>query len=341
MKRLVMAAVLLAVASTARAQTSDCPAGVPNAVLPGDIGRNAARDVCLRTKDVFQLLAPQLGAAITGGNPVLGQGGTLGGLGHFTVEARITAVLNGDVPNITDWPGLATTQPPTSQELATSPFPVPMPVVDGAVGIFKGFPLGLTNVGGIDLLLSAAYLPTIDQEEIKITPETNLKFGYGARIGLLQESLLVPGLSATWMKRDLPTTTMTGSGTFTGTSMSFTMEDAAIKTTSWRLIASKSFILFGLAAGYGQDRYDESARFSGSATVATQTTTFTPFTLSHKMTRSNLFANANINILLLKLVGEIGQVSGGDLETAPFNTFSGGKADDARMYASFALRFNW
>jgi hypothetical protein len=339
MKRLGMLLGLVALASTAQAQT-DCPAAQTGAILtPAQQGQNASRDVCLRSKDVFSLLAPQLGAAITGGNAVLGQGGTLGGIGKFTVEARVTAVLNGDVPDVTGWPGLQTSAP-TSQTLETKPFPVPMPVIDGALGIFKGIPLGLTNVGGVDLLVSATYIPTVDQDEIKITPDANTKFGYGARIGLLQESLVVPGLSATWMKRDLPTTTITGTGNFTGTSMSFTLGDAAVKTTSWRVVASKSLIIFGLAAGYGRDSYDQSATFSGSATVLTQNTTFSPFTLTSKMTRSNVFANASINLLLLKIVGEIGQVSGGD--AAPtFNTFSGGKVDDARTYASAALRFSW
>ena len=336
MKRLGIAAALAMMATTAQAQATDCPAAVA-----GISGQNAARDVCLRTKDVYQLLAPQLAAAITGGNAVLGQGGTLGGLGHFTVEARVTAVLDGDVPELTQWTAPSTTAP-ASQELATKNSLVPMPVIDGAIGIFKGLPLGLTNVGGIDLLGSVAYIPQYDGEEFSITPETSIRFGYGVRVGLLQESLLIPGLAATWMKRDLPTTTMSGSTSFTGSSLAFEMKDASIKTTSWRIVASKSFILFGLAAGYGQDKYDETASFSGSATVLTQTTTFAPFALDHQMTRSNLFANASINLLLLKLVAEVGQVSGGDLTSAPFNTFTdGARADDSRTYASIGLRFGW
>ena len=341
MKRLGMVLGLAVLAATPAQAQTDCPAAVTTPITPAQGGQNAARDICLRTKDVFQLLAPQLGAAMTGGNPVLGQGGTLGGIGKFTVEARVISVINGDVPNPGNW-SAPSTSAPAPQELATLPFPVPLPAVDGALGIFKGLPLGLTNVGGIDLLVSAAYIPTLDKDDFKITPETNLKFGYGARIGLLQESLVVPGLSATWMKRDLPTTTMTGSASLTGSSMSFTMADASIKTTSWRVIASKSLIVFGLAAGFGQDSYDESASFSGSATTTlTGTTNFGPFDLAHKMTRTNYFANASINLLLLKIVGEIGQVSGGELSPAPFNTFSGGAANDSRLYGSVGLRFSW
>ena len=31
--------------------------------------------------------------------------------------------------------------------------------MDAAIGLFKGLPLGVTNVGGVDLLLSASYVP--------------------------------------------------------------------------------------------------------------------------------------------------------------------------------------
>jgi hypothetical protein len=320
-------------ASTAQAQATDCPAST---ILPS--AQNGARDICLRTKDLFQLLAPQLGVSITGGNPVLGQGGTLGGLGHFTVEARAIAVM-GDIPDLPNWSAPSITAP-TAQELPSKNFPIGLPAVDGAIGVFKGLPLGLTNVGGIDLLLSAAYIPTVKQDNFEVTPDQNLKFGYGARVGLLQESLLIPGLSATWMKRDLPTTTITGSTTG-ATSMSFTMSDAAIKTTAWRLVASKSLILFGLAAGVGQDSYDEQATFAGSATSTSGSANFGPFTVANSMKRTTYFGNASINLLLLKIVGEIGQVSGGEVTPTPFNTFSTGKPDDTRLYGSVGLRFSW
>lgn len=347
MKRIGIALGLILTATTAplfdrgelRAQ-ADCPAAVASPITPAQFGQNASRDVCLRTKDVFQLLAPQLGVSMTGGNPVLGQGGTLGGLGHFTVEARAIAVM-GDIPEVNNWPAPSTSAP-AAQELASKNFPVGLPALDGAIGVFKGLPFGLTNVGGIDLLLSAVYIPTVDQDNFKITPEQNLKFGYGARVGLLQESLVIPGVSATWMKRDLPTTTLEGSNTTATSSMSFTMSDASIKTTSWRLIASKSLIVFGLAAGVGQDKYTQTASLAGSATTALSPTA-TSFTvdMDNSMTRTNYFANASINLLLLKIVGEVGQVSGGDVSPAPFNTFSSGKADDTRLYGSVGLRFSW
>jgi hypothetical protein len=335
MKRLGVAAALLVLASTAQAQT-DCPAATA-----GNSAQNAARDVCLQAKDVFQLLAPQLGVSITGGNATLGQGGTLGGLGHFTVEARATGAV-ADYPDFTQWPTPRTTTP-TSQQLPSKSSFIGLPAVDGALGIFKGLPLGLTNVGGVDLLLSASYVPTYGKsgDQFTVTPTTNLKWGYGVRVGALQESLLVPGVSVTWMKRDLPTTTVTG----TAPNLTMSMSNAAIKTSSWRVVASKSLILFGLAAGVGQDKYDESASFSGTASSTllgiTASQPFGPFSLAQQMTRTSYFADVSMNLLLIKLVGEIGQVSGGTLLPAPANTFSKGAANDSRLYGGVGVRFNW
>jgi hypothetical protein len=333
MKRLGIAAVLMTAVAGAASAQGTCPAST---VAPS--AQNGSRDICLRATDLYQLMAPQLGVSITGGNPVLGQGGTLGGIGHFTVEARAIAVM-GDIPDLPNWSAPSITVP-ASQQLASKDFPVGLPAVDGAVGLFKGLPLGLTNVGGIDALVSAVYIPNVDQNGFKVTPETNLKFGYGARVGVLQESLLIPGLSVTWMKRDLPTTTLEGATTG-ATNMSFKLSNFSEKTTAWRIVASKSLILFGLAAGYGQDKYESAVTFSGTSTSTVGSSTFGPFDFGNSMTRSTMFANASINLLLLKIVGEVGQVSGGDLAVPPFNTFSSGKADDTRLYGSVGVRFSW
>src|SRR5918999_3451529 len=88
-------------ASTLRAQgidTQRCPPGSVNAFGVPDQTR-AAQDACQKAIDLFKYLAPQLGTAITGGNATLGQGGALGGLGHFSVGLRVNGVM-GSLPNI-------------------------------------------------------------------------------------------------------------------------------------------------------------------------------------------------------------------------------------------------
>ena len=45
--------------------------------------QSACRTPAQQAVDVFQFMAPQLGLALAGGNATLGQGGALGGFGHF------------------------------------------------------------------------------------------------------------------------------------------------------------------------------------------------------------------------------------------------------------------
>jgi hypothetical protein len=44
-------------------------------------------------------------------------------------------------------------------------------------------------------------------------------------------------------------------------------------------------------------------------------------------------------MLLMKVVGEVGMVSGGTIDT--YNTFSGKRADDSRLYGSVGLRLGF
>jgi hypothetical protein len=212
-----------------------------------------------------------------------------------------------------------------------------LPAVDLAVGLWKGLPLALSNVGGIDLLLSATYIPEISTDNVSVTPESNLQIGYGARVGLLQESLLLPGLGVSFMKRDLPKTTIVG---FTDND-SLEVRDLDFKTTAWRITASKSLILFTIAAGVGQDMYEASTTIAATinelAPVGRQT--MTPVTVKPpKMTRTNYFADVSMNILLAKIVGTIGMVSGGDMDT--YNQFDTA-ADASRLYGSVGLRIGF
>lgn len=318
--RFVLAAGLVAMAAaSANAQDARCTGAAMG-----------TEDACQKAIDLFQYMAPQLGTVIAGGNATLGQGGTLGGLGHWTVGLRANAVM-GSIPNVDD----ASTAPdplagsPQSTNYEPKGQVLGLPAVDAAVGLFKGLPLGLTNVGGVDLLLSAWYIPEYSGEGVEVTTDDgSLKLGYGARIGLLQESLVVPGVSVTWMKRDLPVLSVLAQAA-TG---QLNVEALDVQTTSWRIVASKSLMMFGLAAGYGKDAYKSSATVSAS--IATETTG--PVEVAQKVDRTSLFANVSMNLLVLKFVGEIGQVSGGDIAT--YNTFGDKPADSSRLYGSVGLR---
>jgi hypothetical protein len=333
MKRLLALCLSLVVSGSAVAQqvSSACPAGTTTAGIP-DRNR-ATQDACQQAIDLFQLMAPQLGVAITGGNATLGQGGALGGLGHFVVEVRAN-VLAGTVPQL-QTPSTQGAQQRTSYPTKTQV--LGLPSIDGSIGIFKGLPLGLTNVGGVDLLLSAFYVPKVTADNVTVDPDSPLKIGYGVRISALQESLLVPGVSLTYFRRDLPKTTITG----TSGGDSLIIRGLEDKTTAWRLVASKSLILFGLAAGVGQDKYDAKTGVQGvvSGTFASLTNPRSDvIPLTQKLTRTNYFADVSLNMLLAKVVGEIGMVSGGSIST--YNKFKSAP-DKSRLYGSLGVRLGF
>ena len=315
---LYAAAIFAATAVSANAQANTCAPGV-------------TQDACQKAVDIYQYLAPQLGTAITGGNATLGQGGALGGLGHFSIGVRVNGV-KGTLPQVDDPSATPVLTGARSTAYPTKDGYIPMPTIDGAVGIFKGIPLPVTNVGGVDLLVSASYIPSVDEDDISIDPDNPLKLGYGVRVSALQESIVTPGVSFTYLKRDLPVLSLTG----TSANSTLHIEDLTEKTSAWRIVASKSFVLFGIAAGYGQDSYKSSA--SANATISGQTSS--TISVAQKMTRNNMFADLSLNLPIFKLIGEVGQVSGG---TAPstVNTFPGKGIVDSRLYASLGFRLSW
>jgi hypothetical protein len=332
----VAALALTAQAAGAQVDTQRCPPGTVNGLGVPDQAR-ASQDACQKAIDLFKYMAPQLGTSITGGNATLGQGSSLGGLGHFSVGVRVNAV-QGSLPQIQNVTPAVTGAASTKFDTKTQI--IPMPTADLAIGLFKGIPLAITNVGGVDLLVSAAYLPEFDGNGVSVkVPNGSLKVGYGVRVGIIQESILTPGISVSYLRRDLPTVNIVGN---TGND-SLAVNGLSLKTNAWRVVASKSLLLFGLAAGVGQDKYESSTDIS--AHVAARTVPPTPAAnagpvgLSQTLTRTNYFADLSINLLILKLTGEIGQVSGGTINT--FNTFSGKQAADSRVYGSVGARFGF
>ena len=324
-RSIAVALVSVGFASTAQAQGGG---GTAHASCTG-----VSADACQQAVDFFHYMAPQLGTAMTGGNTTLAQGGNLGGLRlglvpKFAIGLRVNAV-QGNVPdyNPAAQP-LGTTSPPQNN-LTTSGSILPLPSLDAAVGVFGGIPLALSNVGGVDLLLNASYVPKIDGDDLTIDPDKSLAFGYGIRVGLLQESLVVPGVGISYMIRKFPVTTLSAA---TG-GASVTVDDLDLQSNAWRLTVSKSLLLFGVAAGVGQDTYKASTNIS--ATLPAPAPAVGPFKLDSKVTRTNYFADVSMNLFVLKLVGSVGMVSGGDITT--FNAYDTA-ADKSRLYGSVGIR---
>ncbi len=284
-------------------------------------------DACQKVADLFNYMNMQLGTWVAGGNPTLGQGGTLGGLGHFSVGVRAN-VMKATIPNVDQiqvQPG-----PPVSTNIPSSNKWVGLPAADVAIGLFKGFPVGLTNIGGIDALVNVSYLPSYSQHSIHVGSQSEKwKIGFGGRLGIIQESLLLPGVGVSYMVRDLPTAVLSGEDN-SGNTVS--ISDYKIRTKQWRLTASKKLLFLGLAAGVGQDKYDTKASLTYNVDGNTPNA---PIALHISPTRTNYFADLSFNFLLAHIVAEVGRVSGGNVTT--FNTFST-DASAARTYGSLGIR---
>lgn len=298
-----------------------------------------SQDACQKTIDVFQYLAPQLGVVIAGGNATLGSGSTLGGLGHIYISGRAN-VVSADIPQVDKVTSSVTGA--RSDEFPTKTQVAGIPQADAAIGIFKGIPLGLTNVGGVDLLVSAAYLPSISTSGLDLrTRGGSVKLGVGARVGIMQESIFLPGISATYLRRGLPTVDVDA----TSGSDSLMVHNLNLTTSSWRLVASKSFFGFGLAAGVGRDNYDSkavasasvAARNGGIAAIGgTPAERAGPINLHQTLARTTYFLDGSLNLPFVRLIGEVGQASSASVKT--FNTFAGAAPGASQVFGAVGVR---
>jgi len=300
-----------------------------------------AADACQKATDLVNFVSPQLAGALAGGNHTLGQGGALGGLGHWALDVR-ASVVNGAFPKL-DGVGFTTTGTPSHGTFNAKTQMIPGLVADAAIGLWSGYSLGVTHVGAVDALVSATYLPTLDGGDVSLkTSDGNMKFGYGIRVGLLEESVITPGVAVSYLTRSLPTFSLTGtvqpSGSNPGGSLQ--LNNFSLKANGWRLTAGKDLLIFNLNAGIGQDTYKSDATVvatvSGNGINTTSTTTN-----SISMTRTNMFVGLSLNLFIAKFAAEAGQTSGGSLPTLT-NSFGGSTdAAKARSYFSAGLRFGF
>lgn len=336
-KRWMTAAAVLLFAAPAYAQTVD-PQCAPVAGQPAN-PNSITSDACQKAVDLYKYMMPQLGTSLTGASAIVNQGGSLGGLGHFAVDIRVNG-LQGSLPQVNESGKTPSQNGPVATSYNTKDQPIGLPSVNLAVGLFKGIPLGLTNVGGVDALLTGTYVPKVSGADVSIDPKSgSFKLGYGVRVGLLQESLLLPGVSASWMQRDLPTTDITATTTSGGSTTDFQITDFTEKTQALRLSASKSLALFRLSAGVGQDKYKSSASVSATTNYAgIGSLSRGPVAMDQEITRTLFYGGVGLNLLAVKLGIEAGVVQGGDVKT--YNQFDK-PADKSRLFGTVGLRFGF
>jgi hypothetical protein len=299
----------------------------------GTVAERATQDACQKAVDLFQFMTPQLGASLIGGNIVLGEAKALGGFGHFSLGLR----ANGMKARL---PRADQVTPAIAGAVSTS-FPVKdtpwaLPAVDVALGILPGASIGRLTVLGLDALINVAYLPEVTSGDLALRlPDGSLRLGFGARLSVVEESDFTPSVSVSYLQRDLPSLDLTA----TPGSDELGVTRFSLTTDAWRAVIGKSVGPFTLAVGGGRDHYDASATVDVTVNRAGQAFMLTGFDVGQSLDRQTVFADLAINFPLVKLVAEVGQVSGGSLAT--YNTFGTTRADDALQFASLGLRLRW
>jgi hypothetical protein len=300
--------------ATVRAQTAaEC------AAYAGAAGR-----VCTAAVDATRAIHPFLGILISGGNPLLGSGSALGGLGRFSVTARVNAV-EVTLPRLS-YDGSSPTVPRGQKVFA------PAPVVEAAVGLYGGLPSGALAV---DALASASLLPTGEFDDFRVDPQARrlgqvaLGLGFGARVGILREAGPLPGISASIMRRDVPT--ITYGDLAGGDEFQYSVD---LRALNLRLVASKRLAFLDAAAGLGWDRYTGDALIRVRQGTLPGTAADVPIELRNS--RVLAFLNAGVELALLKLVAEVGYQGGRDQSlTTSFQDFDPAKG---KLFAGLGLR---
>jgi hypothetical protein len=339
---------IIALAPVAQAQNS-CPTPASVQSLPVTDAKRITNDACFKASDFVQFLTPQFGIAQAGGNPTPSIGGTLGGFPHFNVGVRLTGVQAG-LPRLDKSNPSLAFDGAKSSNIPVDNVILPMPTVDAQIGVFQGFKLGLpipflgiTNILGLDALVNASYLPNASAKTGSSGFDLTggkVAIGYGARLGIFEESFLAPGLSVSWVTRPSPTFSVAAS---TGND-TLALNNFKLTTTSWRATASKTIPIIGIgvSAGYGQDKLSSSSDLAlrinepapiGSASLSATT--------SLDATRTNYFVGAHWKIILVRFAAEVGYVQGGTnpvLRNAFLKDGTQVNPMDKRMYASVAAR---
>lgn len=329
--RFFLAAALVSLSLPVGAQELDpqCP--------PGSLDSNGdpdnamiSQDACQKAIDLFAYMSPQLGMILAGGNPTQGVSGAFGRIGRFSIGLRANA-LNGSLPEVDRV--VPNTRGAQQSTYTIDTTPLGFATADVALGVYPGTPYGF---GAIDLLMSAAYVPEYDNGTIDVnTPSGSFKLGFGAKVGVVSETATRPGVSVSYLNRQLPRVDILGQSG----DDNLLLEDVRVRSKSWRAVAGKTFLFLGLGAGYGRDTYNSSATITVTVAPRSATAGGTggPIDLNQKLTRSNMFGTVWIKSQILRIAGEFGRVSGGEIET--YNQFIGVQPADPRNYFSIGISF--
>jgi hypothetical protein len=306
--------------------------------------------LCAQVVTTMQSVQPTVGIAFSGANPTLGTATTIGTrfgmFPHISATARAN-IAPVDMPNLFNGFNATLT---SSQLPAMGTSKVPLASLEGgvAVGVFNGLSFGpaLKGLGAVDILGSVSLVPAASKAGIN---STIYNFGGGARVGIMKQGILMPGVSLTGMYRRMNDVTF--GDIAAGDPAQFTTN---LSTFSLRGMVSKGLMLLDVAAGAGYDIYKSNIDMQwvlSCSTAVCPTDLQFPGEISGpiKTAAWNVFADAGISLLLLHVVGEVGYqkptsvIGASDLQNAnlPSQTLVSKDLGGGRLFGSIGLRITF
>jgi len=308
-----------------------------------------ARDECAIVAQAVDAAQPQLGILMAGGNPILGTASTggvrLGLIPRVSLTGRVNVVA-ARMPDIREL-----------DDDRANEFSVPAPAVGAnvSVGVTQGFSLAPTigGFGAIDLLGSVSVLPLSLLDDFG---DNAFSWGAGARVGLMRESFVTPGVSVSLMYRNLGDVTF-GQVCESGEGPSLTAPvdpnrrsctgdgdfgeiDFGLSNWSARAAVSKRLLGLGLTAGVGYDKFDTDANFAFSTPAVGGTREVFLFdNVAVDNDRWSAFLDASFTVLVASLVGEVGWMQGSD-PIQGFPSASDFDAGEGTWFGSVGMRIS-
>jgi hypothetical protein len=286
-----------------------------------------AQDECAIVAQAVDAAQPQLGILMAGGNPILGTASTggvrLGLIPRVSFTGRVN-VVGARLPDIRELEGGEADQ-----------FAVPAPAVGAnvSIGLTQGFSLApmIGGFGALDLLGSVSVLPLSLLDDFG---DNAFSWGAGARVGLIRESFVTPGVSVSVMYRDLgevafgdvcsgtegPSVSAPADPTRRSCAGDGDFGEISFGLSNWstRAAISKRLLGLGLTAGVGYDKFNTDADFAFSTPAVAGTREVFHFNdVAVDNDRWSAFIDGSFTVLVASLVAEVGWMQGAD----PINGF--------------------
>ena len=291
-------------------------------------------DGCHKAEDLIAFVGDDIAASATTGNAILGQGGALHSPRSVALSLR-TNMMHRATPQLGD---ATINGQPTSGAFSAGEGTATSWTADIAMGALQGKRIGETRIGGLDVLGSVMLVPQFTTSGLTVDGG-GLGLGGGLRLGIMEETRTLPGVSLSATMRFLPKFELRSNQPVRladGTAAQLSIEGLDVDTRGVRLAASKQFWRLSLTGGVGKDWYDVHGKYRVVSTDGPDDSGSED--AWHEGTRNSAFASASLALGKSISVGaEAGRLFANGPATT-FNTFSAEPSERARTFATVGVR---